>query len=451
MHLLIEDVTAVTANARNEVLPHAWIEIRDGQIVAISDRPIEADGVDRRVDGSGRVVMPGIVNAHTHLFQTLIRGVYEQMPFLDWLRAIYRCGAYLTREDCFVAAQLGCVESIKGGVTTVVDHHFLNRGTELPEGTLAGMESVGVRRVIARTIMDVGGIAPPEVVETPAQGLRSVEDLLRLLGPRVDRAMCSVMTGPNTPGASATAELARATHDFAEQHGIGQSMHVAESASVVRAVRERHGHEGVVAWLDDAGALGPGTLAAHSVHLTSEEIRTLAARGVSVAHNPVSNLFLGDGIAPVVEMLQAGVNVALGTDGAASNNTQDMFQVLKMAPLLQRGHLEDPDAVPPTQAIRMATINGARALGLDRLVGSLEPGKRADLIMLDLFAAPHTVAVHNVLSHLVHCASAADVQMTMVDGQILMERRELCGLDEQKLLADAQAQGEDLVRRLSAA
>ena len=138
----------------------------------------------------------------------------------------------------------------------------------------------------------------------------------------------------------------------------------------------------------------------------------------------------------------------MGTDGAASNNSQDMFEVLKMAGLLQRARLQDPQAISPVQALRMATINGARALGLDHLVGSLEPGKRADLIMLDLRAAPHNVAVHNVVSHLVHCAKATDVELVMVDGRILMEGRRVPGLDEADLLAKAQAAGERLVRRL---
>jgi 5-methylthioadenosine/S-adenosylhomocysteine deaminase len=160
-------------------------------------------------------------------------------------------------------------------------------------------------------------------------------------------------------------------------------------------------------------------------------------------------MFLGDGIAPVVDMLAAGVNVGLGTDGAASNNAQDMFQVLKMAALLQRAATQDAHAVSPTQALRMATINGARALGLDHLVGSLEPGKRADLIMLDLYATPHTVAVHNVVSHLVHCATPANVRLVMVDGRILMHQAEIVGVDEPALLAEAQAVGEDLVRRLA--
>lgn len=175
----------------------------------------------------------------------------------------------------------------------------------------------------------------------------------------------------------------------------------------------------------------------------------MARRGVAVAHNPVCNTYMGDGIAPIAEMLRAGVTVALGTDGAASNNSQDVFKVVKMAGLLQRARSQDPQAVPPMQALRMATINGARALGLDRLVGSLEPGKRADLIVVNLRAAPYNVAVHDVVSHLVYCAKATDVELTMVDGRVLMEGRRAAAVDEPALVAEAQEAAEGLVRRLA--
>jgi 5-methylthioadenosine/S-adenosylhomocysteine deaminase len=449
MRTLIEGATVVTMNPADEVLDPGWVAIDDGQITTVSASPLVAAEADQRIDGRRKVVMPGLVNAHTHLYQTLIRGVYEEMPFADWLRAIYHCGRVLTPNDCFVGARLGALEALRSGVTTLVDHQFLNRGLELPEATINGMRAVGLRAVLARTIMDVGDLAPAEVVETPEAGLRSVEALLDRFTGQTDDGLLTLMTGANTPGASASGELARATRVFAEQHGIGQSMHLAESASVVEAVRARYGKPGVATWLDELDALGPRLIAAHAVHLSADEVQILARRGVSACHNPVSNMFLGDGVAPVVDMLAAGVNVALGTDGAASNNVQDMFQVVKMAALLQRAHLEDAHAVSPTQALRMATINGARALGLDHLVGSLEPGKRADLIMLDLYAAPHTVAVHNVVSHLVHCATPANVRLVMVDGRILMDQAEVVGVDEPRLLADAQARGEDLVRRLA--
>jgi 5-methylthioadenosine/S-adenosylhomocysteine deaminase len=447
---LIENATVVTLNARDEVLAPGWIDVVDGAIAAVSRTPLPAAGADRRIDARGKVVMPGLVNAHTHLFQTFIRGVYEHLPFTEWLRRIYHCGRALRAEDCRLAAMVGCLEALRGGVTTVMDHHFLNRGVELPEATLAGMRALGVRTVLARTIMDVGDLAPPEVIESPADGLRSVQALLDNHRREHGGGMLTLMTGPNTPGVSASGEAAVAVQRFATERGLGVSAHIAESRSVVDRVRERTGHPGVLAWLDALGALGPNWIAPHSVHVSPDEVEILARREVSVIHNPVSNMFLGDGVAPVVAMLRAGVTVALGTDGSASNNSQDMFEVVKAAALLQRVHHQDPRAILPAQALRMATVNGARALGLGRLVGSLEPGKRADLIVLDLRASPHNVAVHDVVSHLVHCAKASDVELAMVDGAVLMEGRRVRGVDEGKLLAEAQAAAERLVARLPA-
>jgi len=402
------------------------------------------------LDARGRVVMPGLINAHTHLFQTLIRGVYERLGFLEWLRRIYLTGRVLEPEDCLQGARVGLGEAVQSGVTTVVDHHFLNRTPELAEATIAGFRQVGVRCVLARCIMDVGGLAPPEVVETPEAGLRACEALLAHHRTEIEQGELTLWTGPNTPPINASEALIRETHAFAQAHGIGVSAHVAEAPSVVEAVRAQHGADGVIDLFGRLGALGPRLLAAHSVHLTPREIALLAETGGSVSHNPVSNGFLGDGIAPVAEMLAAGVNVALGTDGAASNNSQDMFEVMKVAALMQRARTLDPAALPPETVLRLATINGARALGLDSELGSLEPGKRADLIVVDLAGALHNCAVHDVLSHLVFTARAGDVRTVIADGRVLMDERVLQTLDAEAVRAAAQARGESLVRRLDA-
>jgi 5-methylthioadenosine/S-adenosylhomocysteine deaminase len=185
------------------------------------------------------------------------------------------------------------------------------------------------------------------------------------------------------------------------------------------------------------------------VHLEPSEIEILARRGVVVSHNPVSNGVLGDGIAPVVELLAAGVVVALGTDGAASNNAQDMVEVMKSAILLQRGRLQDASVLPPSQVLRMATINGARGIGLEHLVGSLEPGKRADIIGLNLLGRAHSVALHDVVSQVVYTGRPSNVELAMVDGRILLRDGEVLSVDEQGLLAKAQTTGTDLVRRLA--
>lgn len=446
--MIVRSAAAVTMSSRLGVLEPAWLRVQEGVITAVSATPIAPEPGEQELDAGGLVLMPGLVNAHTHLFQTLIRGVYEEMPFRDWLSRIYACGAELTAEDGHIAAMLGGLESLRSGVTTVVDHQFLNRGTELADATIAGLRQVGLRTVLARTIMDLGGLAPREMLETPEAGLESVEQLLRSHAEELKDGMLTLMTGPNTPGASASGALALATLEFAQSLGIGQSMHLNESVTVIDAVRREHGAAGAVDWLDRLGALGGRILAAHCVHLHPTEIAALARHGVAVSHNPVSNGVLGDGVAPVSDLLDAGIVVALGTDGAASNNSQDMFEVMKTAVVLQRAKQLDASVLSPMRALRMATIDGARALGLDHLVGSLEVGKRADLIGVDLIGSAHTVAVHNIISQLVYCVRPSNVRLAIVDGRVLMRSGEVLSLDEPGFLPRAQQAGIALVRRL---
>jgi len=449
--MILKAAAIVTVNDRSEVLQPGWMRIVDGRIEAIGDRPIPAQPGDEELDLGHLVLLPGLINAHTHLFQTLIRGVYEEIPFPDWLSHIYACGSALSADDGRVAAELGGLESLRSGVTTLVEHQFLNRGLELADASIDGLRNVGLRTVLARTIIDLPGLAPTEALETPRDGLASVEELLDAHASELGDGMLTLMTGPNTPGASSSGELALATRAFAERHGIGQSMHLNESVAVIDSVRREHGALGPVDWLERIGALGERILAPHCVHLEPSEIEILARHRVVVSHNPVSNGVIGDGIAPVAELLAAGVVVALGTDGAASNNTQDMFEVMKSAILLQRARLLDASVLPPAQVLRMATINGARGVGLDHLVGSLEPGKRADVIGLNLLGRAHSVALHDVVSQVVYTGSPSNVELAMVDGRILMRDGEVLSLDEHELLERAQAAGTAVVRRLAEA
>jgi len=235
---------------------------------------------------------------------------------------------------------------------------------------------------------------------------------------------------------------------FADANSIGISAHVAESKSVVDAVRREHGRNGVVEFLQQFGIPGKNSIFAHSVHVSSDEIGILKETGSSVSHNPVSNMMLGDGVARVVEMLRQGVNVALGTDGAASNHSQDLFDTMKAASLLQKVHHQDAGVIKPYEVLKMATIGGAKALGLDVLCGTIEVGKRADLILVNIDTVHHQ-PVNDIFSQLVHCAKASDVETVIVDGEIVMRDRQLTCLDDKKILADAKAANRNLMERVS--
>lgn len=423
-----------------------FLRVSDGTVVEIGVGRAPSDGaVHQIIDAPGCVLMPGLVNAHTHLYQVLLRAVWEDLELMPWLKRIYGCARVLTPEHFYAGSLLGCVESIRSGVTTVCEHNFLNPTPECALETIRAMQDAGLRGVFARTIMDTGAIVPECTKETPEQAFRLIE---AILARHRNSQQLTFMTGPNTPPINTTPNLLREVRRFADANSLGISAHVAESHSVVEAVRQQHGQNGVVKFLQQFGMPAKNSIFAHSVHVTNDEIQILQETGTSVSHNPVSNMMLGDGVAPVVEMLRQGVNVALGTDGAASNHSQDLFDTMKAASLLQKVHHQDAGVIKPYDVLRMATIGGAKALGLDSLCGSIEVGKRADLILVDIDSA-HSQPVNDIFSQIVHCAKASDVKTVIVDGEVLMRDRQFTKLDDQKILAEAKRANRDLMHRVS--
>jgi 5-methylthioadenosine/S-adenosylhomocysteine deaminase len=406
--------------------------------------PQEITTNEQLLDAEGCVLMPGLVNAHTHLYQVLLRAVWEDLPLLPWLKRIYGTAQALRPEHFYAGSLLGCVEAIRSGVTTVCEHNFLNPHPDCALETVRAIREAGLRSVFARTIMDTGEIVPDCIKEKPAQAFRHIEDILARH--KADPCL-SFMTGPNTPPLNTTPELLKEIRRFADDRGIGISAHVAESKSVVEFTHEKHGKSGVVAFLDQFGIPSRNSIFAHCVHVSDDEIAILKERGTSVSHNPVSNMMLGDGVAPVVEMLQQDVNVALGTDGAASNHSQDLFETMKAASLLQKVQHQNAGVIDPYSVLRMATASGARALGLSAVCGTIEVGKRADLILVELNTA-HTQPLNNLFSQLVHCVKASDVQTVIVDGKVLMKNRDLQLADEGRVMDAARKSNQDLMNRL---
>ncbi|MDO8700271.1 MAG: amidohydrolase, partial [Deltaproteobacteria bacterium] len=306
--------------------------------------PRQTTNGDQIIDATGCVLMPGLVNAHTHLYQVLLRAVWENLELMPWLRRIYGCARVLRPEHFYAGSLLGCVEAIRSGVTTLCEHNFLNPSPDCAFETIRAMQDSGLRAVFARTIMDTGEIVPDCVKEKPDAAFRHIESLL---AKHKSGSGLTFMTGPNTPPINTTPELLKEIRRFADDKSIGISAHVAESKSVVECVRRQHGKAGVVEFLHQFGLCAPNSIFAHSVHVSQEEIVLLQRTGTSVSHNPVSNMMLGDGVAPIVEMLRHGVNVALGTDGAASNHSQDLFDTMKAASLLQKVHHQDAGVIKP--------------------------------------------------------------------------------------------------------
>jgi 5-methylthioadenosine/S-adenosylhomocysteine deaminase len=422
-----------------------YVRVRDGAIAEVgAGTPPTIETGEAMIDGAGCVLMPGLVNAHTHLYQVLLRAVWEDLELMPWLKRIYGCARVLRPEHFYTGSLLGCVEAIRGGVTTLCEHNFLNPSPECAFETIRAIKDSGLRAVFARTIMDKGEIVPDCTKEKAEQAFRRIEEILAHHA-RGDQLQ--FMTGPNTPPINTTPGLLKEIRRFADDKALGISAHVAESKSVVECVRREHGKNGVVEFLHEFGIPGSNSIFAHSVHISKEEIALLKQTGTSVSHNPVSNMMLGDGVAPVVEMLRQGVNVALGTDGAASNHSQDLFDTMKAASLLQKVHHQDAGVIDPYSVLRMATSGGAKALGFDTHCGTIEVGKRADLILVDM-STIHNQPVNDVFSQLVHCAKASDVRTVMVNGEVLMRDRKLTRHEDAKLMADGRQANRDLMGRV---
>jgi 5-methylthioadenosine/S-adenosylhomocysteine deaminase len=423
-----------------------YVRMRDGLITEVnSGMPGKIAEAEQTIDGGGCVLLPGLINAHTHLYQVLLRAVWEDLELMPWLKRIYGCARVLRPEHFYAGSMLGCIEAIRSGVTTVCEHNFLNPSSECAFETIRAIRDSGLRAVFARTIMDTGEIVPDCTKEKPDEAFRRIESILASHDAGAD---VTFMTGPNTPPINTTPGLLKEIRRFADDKAIGISAHVAESKSVLESVRREHGKNGVVEFLHQFGIPAKNSIFAHSVHVSNDETRILKETGTSVSHNPVSNMMLGDGVAPVVEMLREGVNVALGTDGAASNHSQDMFDTMKAASLLQKVHHADAGVIDPYSVLRMATLGGAKALGLDSICGTIEVGKRPDLILVDIDTI-HNQPINDIFSQVVHCAKASDVRTVIVNGEIVMQDRALTRHDERQILTNARLANRDLMERVS--
>jgi 5-methylthioadenosine/S-adenosylhomocysteine deaminase len=432
MKLLIRGATLVTVNARDEVLPQADLAIADGAIVGVGTAPA-GFAPDRVLEGRERIVLPGLINTHTHLSMTLMRNYADDLAFWPWLlERIKPLEDHLRPDDVRVGARLGLAELIRGGTTCFHDMYF-----HLDE-VADEVARTGFRARLCGALFDNSGQG--EQLLRAAVGLHE-----RWHGKAEGRV--TVGLAPHSAYLCSPAYLKEILGE-AERLKCGLHIHVAETEREVSDSRERYGVT-PVQQLAELGCFRVPTVAAHGIYVDAADRRLLRDGSVSVAHNPSSNLKLANGIAPVQALLEDGVNVSLGTDGAASNNNLNLFEEMHLAALLQKWLRRDAEALPAREVLRMATIRGAQALGLESQIGSLEVGKQADLIMIDA-AQPHLAPRHDPIALLVYSAQAADVTTVLVDGRILMEDRVLRTLDETSLLAEASEQTRRLLHRAQA-
>ena len=425
--LLVHGGAVLTVDEAGTVVHSGAVAVHEGEIVAVgqAEELCTRFTADESIDASGCLVLPGLVNTHTHLAMTLLRGRADDVTLQGFLERVLPAeAALLAPKNVAAAVRLAIAESVRAGVTSALDMYWFHEAAERVA------REAGWRLHSGPTFMDV-----PEPPDGRAYEQRlgwARRDLEARGGAHAGRRPVVFAHSAYTLSPEQLTEIAALAREF----GALLHLHAAENATEVATVEVRYGKR-PVELLDSLGVLGPDVLLAHAVDLTGPEIAALARTGTAVAHCPVSNLKLGCGIAPVPRLLSAGVTVGLGTDGAVSSNSLDVLGAVRQAALVHKAD-GDPTAVGAERAVRMATIEGARALGLAEHLGSLETGKRADLIVLDL-NAPHLRPLHDPWSTLAYAAHSADVRDTVVDGRVLMRDRELRTLDERAVIADLEA------------
>ncbi|WP_425060991.1 5-methylthioadenosine/S-adenosylhomocysteine deaminase [Sporomusa carbonis] len=412
----------------------------DGQIrqtdIAISGSIITQIGTipepqaNRVIDCRNKLIVPGFVNTHTHAAMTLFRSYADDMMLMDWLQTkIWPAEANLTSEDVYWGTLLAIAEMIKSGTTCFADMYFF-----MPDVAKAVAES-GIRAVLSR---GMAGVTP-----SANQALAESESFYNEWHNAGDGRI-TVMLGPHAPYTCPPDYLKKVTA-LAGKLGAEIHIHLSETAGEVADCTKQY-NKSPIALMQELGVLDHGTLAAHCVHVSPEDIAIMKEKGVRVAHNPGSNMKLASGVAPIPQMLQAGICVGLGTDGAASNNNLDMVEELRLVATLHKVHGLDPLAVPAKAAVDMATVQGAKALGLGQVTGQLETGYKADITIFDM-QQPHWHPRHDRISLLAYAASAHDVHTVIVDGKILLDNRQFTTIDQEQLFAEADRRGMQLVKK----
>ena len=405
MDLIIRNATVVTCDAKGTVIANGGVAVENGRITRVAPSaelaPLAANA-KRVLDGSGHILMPGIVNTHCHAADSLFRGLVEDLALEPWLQTVWKAeGAILNPETSRLGSVLGFAELLLSGVTSVMDMFWY------PAETVRAARTVGIRVATGGIFFDPPGVTGHDF----AGRIAAAEDFFAEFEGS-DDVFPSIM--PH--GAYTVApENLRTAKAIADRHGALFSTHAAETRAEQADVTNRFGRS-VIRHLDSLGLLDARTVLAHCVHLDDEEIEILARSGASVAHNPMSNLKLASGVARIPDMLEAGINVTLGTDGAISGNDLDMWMALRLAATLHKGVSGRPDVVTTGQALAILTSAGARALGAADRIGSLETGKFADMILIDL-KRPHAVPVFDPVTHLVYSTAKSDVRHVFVGGE----------------------------------
>lgn len=445
MELIVKNAAIYTMDREGLIIDRGSVAVQGDRIAMIEPTDLSKTITARRViDGDGMILFPGFIDTHIHIFQSFLKGLGADHRLIEWLNlSALPYGTIMTPRQHELAARLACMEALKSGCTTLCEFFYTNQDPELAYACIEGMRSTGIRSVFIRTFQDTGeeyGM-PAMFIEPAAKAMREVEALKKRY---TEDDMLSIWTGPDVTW-STTREGYQTMLEYCLSENVRYSMHLKETEVDNEMCFRNYGKD-IVDLLEEIGFLTDRMLAVHCVNLTEKDIRRFAQYGVSISHNPAPNLYLGSGIPPIPDSLRAGVNVALGTDGAASNNSTDMLETMKLAALIQKGLHRDASVISADQVIRMATRGGAKAIGREDLLGTLEVGKKADMILFDprhLKSFPN----HDAKATVVYASSEENIDTTIVNGKVVYHKGLFSnGLSEADLIREVAAEVEKMRR-----
>lgn len=416
--LLIANGTVITMDGQDSVIKNGAVAVKGENIVAVGkEGELTAFKASKIIDADGGIIMPGLINSHTHAAMTIFRGLADDLPLMTWLNDhIFPAEAGLTPEKVYDGALLACAEMILSGTTCFCDMYLFE------DHVAQAAKEAGMRAVVGEVLFDF----PSPNYGSIEKGFAYTEMLVEKY--RND-PLINIAVEPHSPYLCAPGLLQKASL-LAQKNDLLLVIHVSETKSEISEINEKYGLT-PVGFLASLGVLSSNLLACHCVHLTEDDIALLKKHDVKVAHNPESNMKLASGIAPVPELLKQGICVGIGTDGCASNNNLNLFHEMSMAAKLGKVFTHDPAVMDAKSVLRMATIGSARALGLSGITGSLETGKKADIIILDTHK-PHLTPMYSPVSHLVYAARGSDVTSSVINGKLIMEDRILLSFDISK-------------------
>lgn len=445
--LLIINGTIITMDGKRRIIENGALAVTGDTITAVGSAGEirrEYSGV-KTIDAEGKYVFPGFITTHTHLFQTLLKGLGRDKTLFDWLNSSVRVALHNYTEECmYYGAMTGLIEAVRTGTTTVTDSQYCHVGKGFDEPVIKAFKDLGVRGVVSKCHTDVSPLPDeirPEYVESEDDYFREMEDLCNKYkeDPMIDMSLAPGIIWDHSR------EGFMETRKMADKYGIPITMHLLETEDDDRFSMEKYGKP-TVDVLEECGILGPDFVSVHSVHLSESDFEKFLKYGVSISHCPVSNMILASGAAPVPRCLENGMTVSLACDGAASNDTQDMLEVLKMTALQHKLVTRNAATVPAAEVLEMATLHGAKALLKDKEIGSIEAGKKADMFIFNPLKA-RSIPIHDPVSTLVYSAAQPNIETTIIAGVAVLENGVFLTCNEEEILAGTQSVAADLVEK----